>query len=391
MPTVRRNTVVVLCSIGVLVATAACSTSGTREPAAPPETAAPPLVAVERLVGSWWGCDAGAWGVFQYEIEIRQTGNRLIGEGLIHSQLTQKERALAALGALETLPENYSGYHFVAEQRFDVHVRGETVLLEGRDLEIIGNKLHEKQRSQYPIELLALSGRYHEDGFIIGSVTGRKGGGDAVFYLRRIDDPNRRFSSRVVKGEVVRLECTDFPQYHYNCRVPAGYDPSSPTPVLVFDNPAGNASPLAAKTAEELGYISVGLVESSNENPDSEFCFFAVMLDLNRRFNVKQDGAILAGFSGGGSRSSMRALYYSDRCRGVIAIGNPSMRAAEAGIPVFYIMGEKDAFYSEYFRERYEKLEDARMNISLATHPGGHMWGLPSLIDQAVRWIDAQR
>ena len=110
-----------------------------------------------------------------------------------------------------------------------------------------------------------------------------------------------------------------------------------------------------------------------------------------RRFNVEQDGTILAGFSGGGSRSSMRAVYYSDACRGVIAIGNPSMRAAEAGIPVFFIMGEKDAFYSEYFRQRHEQLEEAGMSIALATHPGGHVWGIPELIDRAIRWIDAQR
>ena len=279
---------------------------------------------------------------------------------------------------------------FLAEQKFDIYLRGDTVTFLGRELKVKSHEPDVVDDLFFPIFASSLSGIFHEEGFIIGKLESTENG---HFYLTRKENLQQVLPPEIKRGVVTQLASIDFPQYHYNIYIPDSFNPAKSSQLIIFDNPVGNASPLRPSIADEMGLISIGLVESRNSRSeaDNELCNFAVILDLQRRLNINPERIIFAGFSGGGYRSTLRALGYSKNSQGVISIGTGSRGAAEAGLPVFYIMGEKDNNYSSGFIDFYRKIKsDPENKVELRLHTGRHVWNVPDLIDEAIRWVVTQ-
>lgn len=216
----------------------------------------------------------------------------------------------------------------------------------------------------------------------------------SLFSLDKRDAPLAASPAIVEKGKKLSITCAAFPEYHYTCYIPTTYVAATPAPLVIFDNAGGKADPLMSATAEELGWISVGLAESSNANvvnrmaEKNEACCFAVLLDLKRRLSIDSRRIYYAGFSGGAFRSHARAIRFLDEPgRGVLDIGMGFPIAPQHGIPVFYIMGEKDPSAKELIAE-FPELQARHGNIvALRTHPGGHVWGVPAALTEAMRWL----
>ena len=292
------------------------------------------------LVSEWAGNNSDGSNI---KLTIELIDNRLKGNALIHYGLSEKEKQDAYNGTLKGFPDNVYDSRFLVEQKFDIYLKNETVLFIGRELNVIWQKVNESGRWLFPIFTVSLSSILHDDGFITGEVETKE---NVFFYLQKPENAIKELPSEIEKGETIQLTCIDFPEYHYNIYVPAIYDPANAIGVIIFDNAVGNALPRRVETAEDIGYISIGLVESGNNIDDSELCNYAVIQDLKRRFNIHPEKFIFAGFSGGGDRSNIRAIDYIDSVQGVICIGISSMRAAEKGVTVLYIMGERDAVWT---------------------------------------------
>lgn len=216
----------------------------------------------------------------------------------------------------------------------------------------------------------------------------------SLFSLDKQDAPLAASPSSADRGKKLSLTCAAFPEYHYTCYIPTTYVAGTPAPLVIFDNAGGKADPLMPAAAEELGWISVGLAESSNTNvvnlmaEKNEACCFAVLLDLKRRLSIDSRRIYYAGFSGGAFRSHARAIRFLDEPgRGVLDIGMGFPIAPQHGIPVFYIMGEKDPSAKELIAG-FPELQAQHGNIvALRTHPGGHVWGVPAALTEGMRWL----
>ncbi|MEJ2664545.1 MAG: ankyrin repeat domain-containing protein [Spirochaetia bacterium] len=184
-----------------------------------------------------------------------------------------------------------------------------------------------------------------------------------------------------------------FPGLVYKCYVPSSYNPAKPAPLILFWLPGADASPLSVQTAEELGWISIGLYKSHQD-------IFKVLIDIKSRFNTVGQKIYLAGFSMTGGNSQFAALTLNYHCGGVVCMGNWGSAAPQFGISCFYIFGDKDflseqykiktekgtykdfrVFYKKYLKPKYHGL------IELQTFSGGHTWGVPKLHQQAMRWL----
>ena len=163
---------------------------------------------------------------------------------------------------------------------------------------------------------------------------------------------------------------------------------------LFLDNAGGKADPLLPAVAEELGWLSVGLAESSNANvvnglaEKNEACCFAVLLDLKQRFRIDPRRIYFAGFSGGAFRAHARAIRFLDEpAAGVLDIGMGLVIAADNGLPVFYLMGEKDAPGRELLAAFPELRKRFGDRVALRTHPGGRVWNVTAALAEGMRWL----
>lgn len=192
------------------------------------------------------------------------------------------------------------------------------------------------------------------------------------------------------RGRTYKLACLGSATYHYTCYLPHYYNPSHPTPVLLYMASHGNAKPLSTGMADKLGWIMVGLTEAQDgpwprvcENRD------AVLFDLHRRFNIARHGLYFAGFSGGSRASILAGVSYPDQCAGLYCIGAGTPyqdRMPILSIPIYFSAGETDINRGEV-TTLYEK-ERARGRVTkLEIHSGGHFYGMASDHDAAISWL----
>lgn len=354
-----------------------------------------PGYAPGELVGDWSGAYKVHNTTVYMDLKIRLQHNRLKANGTIYKGLAKEDREKAFKGKLT--PKNNRSYSddFIAEAWFDIYIRGKDIIINGRYFKKIGptGELHgvrtsftsNNEKVCWHMILFTLQGKRNNHGVITGHA--HNATDETIFYLVPKHALNTLPPLTLPKAETVTVACLDFPQYKYNCYIPSGYNQKNAMPVILFDNAGKNAKPLNIRTAEEMGCISVGIIEPDTIKNINYFWTFATILDIKRRFNILPGKIIMAGFSGGAQFFQQFISSYLDDCCGVIDIGIGDTMALEHGIPVFYIMGEKDVRYKS-LKSKFPDLEKKYgEKVNMATHAGGHMWGVPDLLDQAIRWM----
>ncbi len=191
-------------------------------------------------------------------------------------------------------------------------------------------------------------------------------------------------------GTTTEIACLDGAvPYHYQLRLPKGYDAAKPAPLLVVFNPGGNAKPMQPKLLDELGWVCAALTESKNgpwdpitQNRD------AALFDLHRRVAIDWTKVRFAGVSGGARASILSACHHADSVAGVFAIvaGTCPPWHPARDVPIFYITGKTDMNRQEIQDAHAADVKDGRPT-DLILHDGGHNVGGGDNEIRGLRWL----
>jgi dienelactone hydrolase len=187
-----------------------------------------------------------------------------------------------------------------------------------------------------------------------------------------------------------KLSCPDPIAYSATVRLPKGYDPAKPPPVLIHHSPGGNAKPFMPKILDELGWVGVGLTQSKNgpweaivHNRD------AVIVALRRQISIDWNRVYFCGGSGGG-RASMLSGISTPGTAGllcVVGVDGPFPVAwLPKECPIFFITGKKDDNHDEVVNA-YQQQNSAGRKVKLIDHDGGHDAGGNENLEKALHWL----
>ncbi|MEM9823066.1 MAG: hypothetical protein AAF985_18450 [Bacteroidota bacterium] len=201
------------------------------------------------------------------------------------------------------------------------------------------------------------------------------------------------------KGLVVdTLTCAQQPHHSYAYYLPSNYDPAKKWPIIyIFEPAARGALPVDSfrMAAEQYGYILVG--SNNSRNGAWEMMFEAadyLFADVEQRFSVEVRRRYTSGFSGG-SRMALAVAALTDKVAGVIACGaalpnNQAYCPTEKSNFAYYgLVGNRDMNFQEMYRLE-DQLIDWQIPTRLRIFPAGHQWPSPTLLMEAVAWMDLQ-
>ena len=353
----------------------------------------------EIILGKWEGFLTGDNSFLSHELEVKKEGDELKAYGKIFVGLTAQQ-----LTDIEDknyhLVKPLTQLTYVASQEYDISLEDNRLTLTGVEASI--DYTNNFRYYSVPYSLDTFSGKLYLPGLYFGETHDEAGSKGSFYFAKEeaLDDPP---PLELVKGETYQITCMFDERYHYSCYVPKNYDPATPTPLLINDNPNRNALPLSPKMADEFGWIMVGLTESSNRALPkicNENCA-AVIMDLRRRFNIHLERIYFSGMSGGARRATQRGIYHAPNCAGLICIGagfsffydgaragQPLLSPVEQ--PIFFIVGQNDMNYREVVKETYPNEIWRKRAVNLVVHPGGHTWGRSEDHEAAIRWLDEQ-
>jgi dienelactone hydrolase len=399
--------------------------------------------ALERLLpGVWRGVQTKGYTTFHYRLEVRREGDGYVADGIAWAAMTEAQARAALNGQLS--PDLFPNLRTNAvrpaclEQHFTVSLKDDAVTFraapptktvrmllliyvdaagkQGQETSTAITRLEPKDGPPAIETLDTAAGRVKREGkerdmllthfaeFTPDLFEGRltepgvvaqdgpdKPQENGFFRLWREDALATPQPLDKAKGSVLKIACQDGTRYHYACYLPKSYDPGKPSPVVINAAPDGNAQPLSERAAESLGWIMVGLTEAENgsmeincRNRD------AVLFDLRRRFNIDMKHIYFAGFSGGARFASLSAQSYPDNCAGLFCIGASCQGAVPPlPIPIYFLTGTTDVNRAEVTRV-FTAERRAGRKTELATHPGGHSWGVSEDHEEALRWLAQQ-
>jgi predicted esterase len=191
------------------------------------------------------------------------------------------------------------------------------------------------------------------------------------------------------------VACQAAPQYHYDLRVPKGYRPGQPTPVLYVFSPRGRVPmQLFRAAADELGWIVCGSVESRNgmQLPQYNAIFAALHAEMTSRFTVHPHRTYFTGMSGGSRVAFALFSQYGEIASGVIGMAAGRSGPVPPKVPggaVAGLVGYKDFNYLEFVGLN-ERLGDQGISFKLMDWDGNHQWAPAALIGQAAEWLEFQ-
>ena len=335
--------------------------------------------ATDDLAGRWRAVHTAHGYAVRHLIRVTRSGSGYSARGLAWFGLTEKQALLAAKGS-PPRGVNTPGAMAVV-QLFAVSLKDGSLTFRGRSARYVFGK-----RATYAPD--TFTGEIKPPGLLAGESTD-SAGTKAPFRLWKDGALAKPMPLELAKGKVHRVACLDDEQHHYTCYIPKGYDPAAPTPVLVNCSPGGNAKPLSTATADELGWLMVGLTESRNgpiqpsvANRD------AVLFDLRRRFRLHPRRLYFSGFSGGARMASWSGVAYPEWCAGMICIGAGFLQTPPPiHQPVSFIVGQSDMNHGEVTRLSPAEQKKGR-KTKLIIHPGGHSWGRKEDHEAAIRWLD---
>ncbi|HEX8517381.1 MAG TPA: hypothetical protein VF868_14385 [Bacteroidia bacterium] len=182
----------------------------------------------------------------------------------------------------------------------------------------------------------------------------------------------------------------------YAIYVPAGYNSSTPYPVIyAFDPHKTGKLPvgLYKDLAEKYNYIIVGSNNSENGNSWelSQSIAKALFKDVQTRLHIDSGRIYLMGFSGGARIAN--ALTITDHTiSGVICAGasNPAVTvtAQRNNYTFFGIAGNADFNYSEIQKYTMTDLAGNRIKNSFVSFDGKHEWPPAPAMDEAFLWLE---
>ena len=334
----------------------------------------------DALVGVW----RGSQGPYRHEITIARRGSGYLASGLIYGHMTLAEAHAISRGArprllLDAVRVNKP---FCNQKYYVMRKDGETYRATCQKVVRI--------RSPDAPTKQDLTLTLDPDGYLYGAVDSEHDY-EKHIWLRRVEPPAKRKSFDIAKGATASVTCFSTPEFHFKVRVPDTFDPAVPTPVLVYFSPVGDANPMEPETANDLGWVSVGLTEAKNGPVAPIFNNReAVLFHLAAHMHIHPRRIYFSGMSGGSRSAHGSSIQRLDTCAGVIGLGagvSGSMGLVFWEKPTFHIVGKTDMNNSEVKR-LYGFLMEHGMQTELIVHPGGHTTGRAEDRIRAMRWME---
>lgn len=201
-----------------------------------------------------------------------------------------------------------------------------------------------------------------------------------VFFVWAInDDTFDIFNGRFSKADVVKQNAT-LDGYHYYVSVLTDRAPEGGWPVVVafhgYGSDATQMAPLA-ETFNEAGAIflapSLGTYEP-NPGDGPLLSVSRMLAKVGEEHPVQSRGAILLGFSQGGSFAYRFSVYYSNQVAGVVTAGAPELDPIlpSRNIPYIFTWGELDEL-QQFVMPQALTIQNRGYNVRTAIVPGvGH-------------------
>lgn len=195
-------------------------------------------------------------------------------------------------------------------------------------------------------------------------------------------------------GTSTLVVCQENPKVSYKAYVPKSLSTERPARVLVYASPNGNAEPLIKPLAEALGFISIGLTNSKNGNPDDiNAATLVAITDIRDKLDLPfyYKWLYVAGFSGGARASSMTAIRFRQDVAGLLCMGASPLIGdrEEDGIlpdmPIAIEIGDKDPNKKEV--DWWIKERGGAFRHKLIVSPHGHTMAPEKAISEAVKWL----
>ncbi len=360
-----------------------------------------PAGPMELLPGKWLGSGALDGNVARFQFAVTSMGGKLRGQGIVSVALSQEQ--VAAVRGRRAPKGDVQFFACVMEESYDILVEGNAVTFKP----VRSKALFAAADAKGNWTGSDLVGTFARPALVSGVwktapvKPGKEKVPDGIFCFHKEHALDTPPPLTLAKGKKVDLTCDGNPAFHYACYIPHKYDPAVPAPVVVNKNPGGNGQPLSPKMAEELGWIMIGLKESSNTEVRSTDNCVAALFDLRRRLNIDMTRLYFSGFSGRARQSSEEAIGFPDECAGLLLIGagfcqyyegprRAQYRLPPIHVPVFFLVGATDMNNDEVTERVIPMMRKRRQVFKLKIHPGGHTWGRPEDHEEGIRWLDEQ-
>ncbi len=199
-----------------------------------------------------------------------------------------------------------------------------------------------------------------------------------------------------------------------NVRLPAGYSPRTPAPLLVWISPTDNAIPPQSidPVLDELGMILIGVNNTGNQRPIFDRMQLALdaVATARTRWHVDPQRVYVSGWSGGGRTSAMLWGTFSDVFTGAAPIvGLNSFYETKAGPgkvwPRAYakprgealrrlreqrlaiVTGTRD-FNDENTQAQARMMTRDRLAVRVFEYDMGHEVPNPQRLREVIAWMD---
>jgi predicted esterase len=186
----------------------------------------------------------------------------------------------------------------------------------------------------------------------------------------------------------------------YHVRVPPGYDPARPTPLVIAFSSTGNGHSILrsiSASTDKAGWIAIGCDKLRNNLEDDKLTDAMedeVLEDIYRSIPHDPRRVYLAGHSGGAMRAYGITARREDPFAGILAyggwLGGPEHQKKRycRFMAVAMINGDKDDAANSWAVSDKQALLLRKCNVEIFTFPGGHpMPSDPEVSDRAIAWL----
>jgi len=198
------------------------------------------------------------------------------------------------------------------------------------------------------------------------------GGGDPV--------PSSGCGRAAAPGAQTRTLTVGGRAREYGLRIPTGYDPSTPTPLMFSFHGAGATGPQAVGTTPVIaGVTAIAVGPTSGDLPFVQALLEAVSAELC----VDRSRVFMAGYSAGGFLASSLGCQMHDAIRGIAVLEGGGGGCAFP-VPIWFVHNQDDATVPISYGMAARDAWLAANGCSGATAP-------MTILDQCVRYTGCQK
>jgi len=200
------------------------------------------------------------------------------------------------------------------------------------------------------------------------------------------------------RGKVVSMKSEGPAAVGYHVYYPTGFNPAKPPAMIILFSAGGNGKGIlgSVKAAcEELGWIGVGCDEFKNRVTDAVLDpkWQEVLPAIEKAVPHNEDLLYLGGMSGGAERCYDYAEVTLRPWKGILALGGWMGGKKALGCPpriaIARVNGDKDKNARIWEENETPLLKRAGATLKSFSFPGGHEVAPPSVILDAMRWLQA--